>query len=228
MKVIASALRAMGKIVLCCATTGLAALNHEGGSTVHATYKIPVTETDKAPQCNVTPASQQGELLCNAALNIWDEFPMAHRKNLEAVNCLLCDLTQNLAPCGGKVFLCCGDFHQIPPVIPGGTRALIVHATIKASLLWTSFFKCNLTHAQCDAKDATYSSFVDKIGDELEASYSACSETSLVKLDHINVTLSVENAIAFVHPDINDAYACSKSGFLTGTNQVGRRSMSRS
>ena len=108
--------------------------------------------------------------------------------------------TQNPAPCGGRVFLCCGDFRQIPPVIPGGTRAMTVDATIKTSPLWASFFKCYLTHAQWDAKDATYSTFVDKIGDQLEASYSACGETSLVRLHHMDVTLSEEDAIAFVHP----------------------------
>lgn len=77
---------------------------------------------------------------------------------------------------------------------------MIVDATIKASPLWALFCKCYLTHAQRDAEDATYSTFVDKIGDnEWEAFYSACGETSLVRLDHMDVTLSEEDAIAFVH-----------------------------
>ena len=54
MKVITAAVRAQGDIVLCSATTGLAALNHEGGTTAHAIYKIPVTGSEEVPQCNVT------------------------------------------------------------------------------------------------------------------------------------------------------------------------------
>ena len=78
MKVITAAVRAQGKIVLCTATTGLAALNHEGGITAHSMYKILVTDEDEAPQCNVTVGSQHGELLKTAAVHIWDEFPMCH------------------------------------------------------------------------------------------------------------------------------------------------------
>ena len=50
---------------------------------------------------------------------------------------------------------------------------------------------------QCDAEDATYSTFI-VIGDELEVSYSACSDISLVTLDHMDITLSEEDAITFV------------------------------
>ena len=70
MKVITAAVRAQGKIVLCTATTGLAALNHEGDTTAHSMYKIPVTDEDEAPQCNVTAGSQRGELLKMAAVHI--------------------------------------------------------------------------------------------------------------------------------------------------------------
>ena len=114
MKIITAAVRAEGKIVLCTATMGLVALNHEGGTTAHSVYKIPVTDGEEAPQCNVTGGSQRAELLRTAAVHIWDEFPMCHRKVFEAVSRCLCDLMQTTAPCGGRVFICCGDFryHQ--------------------------------------------------------------------------------------------------------------------
>ena len=35
-------------------TTGLAALNHQGGATAHSVYKISVTDGEEAPQCNIT------------------------------------------------------------------------------------------------------------------------------------------------------------------------------
>ena len=49
MKVITAAVQAQGKIVLCTVTTDLAALNHEGGTTAHSMYKIPVTNEDEIP-----------------------------------------------------------------------------------------------------------------------------------------------------------------------------------
>ncbi len=102
LKVIMAAVTAQEGIVLCSATTGLAALNHEGGMTAHATYKIPVTDREETPQCNVTARSQRAELLRASALHIWDEFPMVHRNNFEAVNRCLCDIIGNDAPCGGR------------------------------------------------------------------------------------------------------------------------------
>ena len=62
--------------------------------------------SQETPQCNVTGGSQIAELLKMAAMHIWDEFP---RKVFEAVNSCLCDLKQTTAPCGGWVFICCGD-----------------------------------------------------------------------------------------------------------------------
>ena len=74
MKVITATIIAEGKST---ATTGLAALNHEGGTTAH---KIPVTDGEEAPQCNFTGGNQRAELLRMAAVHIWDEFPMCHQK----------------------------------------------------------------------------------------------------------------------------------------------------
>ena len=84
MKTITAVVHAQGKIALCTATTTLAALNHEGGTMAHSLYKIPVTDEGEAPQCNVTASSQRGELLMMAAIHIWDEFPMCHRRVFEA------------------------------------------------------------------------------------------------------------------------------------------------
>ena len=210
MKVIAASVRAQGKIVLCSATTGLAALNYDGGRTAHATYKIPVTEEEETPQCNVSVHSQRAELLQIAAAHIWDEFPMIHRKCFEAVSRCLNDITGNNAPCGGKLFICCGDFRQIPPVIPGGTKSSIIEASIRSSSLWSAFIIRNLTHPQRDANDTNYSQFIDQIGDGQVSSNYSINNVNLIKLQLMNVTTSEEEAIHFVFPDVNDTYTCSQ------------------
>ena len=101
MKTIVAAVRAQGEVVTCSTTAGLAGLNYEGGTTAHATFKIPVTDSKDTPVCNVPARSQRAELLHAAALHIWDEFPMGHRHLIEAVNRCLCDITGNDTPCGG-------------------------------------------------------------------------------------------------------------------------------
>ena len=221
MKVITAAVRAEGEIVLCTATTGLAALNHEGGTTAHSMYKIPVTDSNEAPQCNVTGGSQRAQLLRRAAVHIWDEFPMCHQKIFDAVSHCLCDLLQTTTPCGGRVFICCGDFRQIPPVIPGGGRHAIIEATIKSSPLWPLFQLRELTHPQRDAGDTTYSNFVDHIGDgRLPATNATATATELVCLEPLAVSTDENEAINFVFPDVDDVIQCSQRAVITGTNRV--------
>ncbi len=114
--------------------------------TAYATYKIPVTDKEETPQCNVTARSQRAEILHASVLHIWDEFPMVHRTIFEAVNRCLSNISGNDAPCGGRVFVCCGDFRQIPPVIPSGGKSTIVEASIRSSSLWENFELKNLSH----------------------------------------------------------------------------------
>ena len=77
--------------------------------------------------------------------------------------------------------MCCGDFRQIPPVIPGVGRHAIIEATIKSSPLWLMFEVRELTHPQRDAGDTRYSNFVDLIGDgELPEIYNTATTTGMV------------------------------------------------
>ena len=139
---------------------------------------------------------------------------MCHRSVFEAVNRCLCDLTQTSVPCGGRVFVCCGDFRQIPPVIPVGGQTAIVNASIKKSPLWESFQVRQLTHPQRDAGDTVYSTFLDLIGDGRHPG------GDLVRLEPMSVTTNEDEAIHFVFPDINNVYQCSTRAIITGTNKI--------
>ena len=119
------------------------------------------------------------------------------------------------------MFVCCGDFRQIPLVIPGGGRSTIVEASIRSSPLWSLFARRNLTHTQRDASDAEYSRFIDRIGDgEVESTYSIQSDTNLMKLELMAVTTSEDEAIEAIFPDVNDTYLCNERAIITGTNAV--------
>eukprot|EP00798_Chlamydomonas_sp_ICE-L_P018284 gene18284-24740_t len=135
--------RANGGIVLSAASSGIAALLMEGGSTAHSHFKIPV---DIGPDmvCNMSLQSQNAELLKAASLIVWDEAPMAHKHSIEAVDATLRDIMgsirgqewRRMVPFGGKVIVFAGDFRQILPVVPRGTHAAIVAACLKMSNLW--------------------------------------------------------------------------------------------
>jgi ATP-dependent DNA helicase PIF1 len=81
------------------------------------------------------------------SLIIWDEAPMIHKWAFEAFERTLQDLMSEVdvankkLPFGGKTVVFGGAFRQILPVIPKGTRADIVHATINSSYLWR---RCNV------------------------------------------------------------------------------------
>ncbi|MCH79269.1 ATP-dependent DNA helicase PIF1 [Trifolium medium] len=83
------------------------------------------------------PNHPVANLIRRAKLIIWDEAPMMHKHCFEAVDRTLKDIMKNENyPFGGKVVVLGGDFRQILPVIPKGTRYEIVQATINSSHLW--------------------------------------------------------------------------------------------
>ena len=61
---------------------------------------------------------------------------MAHRYLHEALDKGLQDIMGNDEPFGGKNVILSGDFRQALPVVPQGTEAQIVAASLKRSALW--------------------------------------------------------------------------------------------
>jgi hypothetical protein len=140
-RAMSSALRSKGEIVLTVASSGIAALLIPGGRTAHSRFHIPFI-IDEFSTCTICPTSPLGQLIVRAKLIIWDEAPMMHKHCFEAVDRTLRDVlrAQNNGrmdiPFGGKVVVLGGDFRQILPVVPKGTRQDIVRASVNASKLW--------------------------------------------------------------------------------------------
>ena len=67
---------------------------------------------------------------------------MIHRHCLEALDKSLRDILSSrtgdsdMKPFGGKTVVLGGDFRQILPVVPGGSKSAIISATICNSKLW--------------------------------------------------------------------------------------------
>ncbi|KAH1069644.1 hypothetical protein GYH30_007009, partial [Glycine max] len=138
-KTLASSLRADNKIVIMVASSGIASLLLPGGRTAHSKFKIPVPVFEDST-CNIHQGTQLAELLNQTSLIIWDEAPMAHKFCFEALDHSLRDIIKHNSKdntiFGGKVMVFGGDFRQILPVIPRGTRSDIVNVTINSSYLW--------------------------------------------------------------------------------------------
>ncbi|KAF8805153.1 DUF889-domain-containing protein, partial [Phlegmacium glaucopus] len=65
-----------------------------------------------------------------------DECLMTHRHCFEALDHTFQDLRNCHKPFGGLTMIFGGDFQQILPVIPKGSRADIVDACLQKSYLW--------------------------------------------------------------------------------------------
>jgi hypothetical protein len=122
------------RVVLCVASSGIAAILLPGGRTAHSCFRIPIDINDDTV-CPVSPSSELGGLLRAAVLVIWDEVPMQHRYCFEAVYRMLCDVRGSTAPFGGLPMVFSGDFAQILPVVRYGQRPAIVNACIQQSSL---------------------------------------------------------------------------------------------
>ncbi|RYR77566.1 uncharacterized protein [Arachis hypogaea] len=129
-----------GDIVLNVASSGIASLLLPNGRTAHSRFKIPLNITEDSI-CNIKPGSPQAMLLLRAKLIIWDEAPMVSRYCYEALAKCLGDIMRcsptysKDLPFGGKVVVLGGDFRQILPIIPRGSRQDIVHSTVNSSYL---------------------------------------------------------------------------------------------
>ena len=72
-------------------------------------------------------------------LNCWEQLPCTSGTSFQCATGRSLKLwviswcKQKLLAVAGSSYVCCGDFRQIPSVIPGGGRQAIIHTIIKSS-----------------------------------------------------------------------------------------------
>ncbi|XP_019188340.1 PREDICTED: uncharacterized protein LOC109182644 [Ipomoea nil] len=178
-RALSSALRRKGEIVLNVASSGIASLLLPGGRTTHSRFAIPISVNEDST-CNIKQGTPLAELIMQSKLIIWDEAPMMHKFCFEALDRTMRDLLRSTNPrsCemtfGGKTVVLGGDFRQILPVIPKGTRQDIVGSSINSSYLWRSCKVFRLTKnlrlrrvkSQIEAKEIEeFANWIADIGD---------------------------------------------------------------
>ncbi|XP_031095061.1 uncharacterized protein LOC115999345 [Ipomoea triloba] len=149
-RTMSAALRSKGEVVLNVASSGIASLLLPGGRTAHSRFAIPISINEDST-CNIKQGSPLAELIVKAKMIIWDEAPMMHKHCFEALDRTMRDLMRfshsksSEMTFGGKTVVLGGDFRQILPVIPKGTRQDIVQASINSSYLWNNCEVLRLT-----------------------------------------------------------------------------------
>jgi hypothetical protein len=228
---IIASLRSEKKIVLAVASSGVASLLLPRGRTAHSRFRIPFDITEAAA-CNVKRGTMLAELLQVAALIIWDEAPMTHRRCFEALDTTMRDILSEhnpanaILPFGGKPIVLGGDFRQILPVVRKGSRSSIVSASITNSRLWhhvvvlklhtnMRLFNPSLNGNERDELEH-FSKWVLAIGDgtipterrgeEREASWVTIPDDLLVHTDGDKITAIVSE----VYPDFLANYHMSE------------------
>ncbi|CAN1332168.1 ATP-dependent DNA helicase PIF1 [Linum perenne] len=173
-KVISAKLRSEGKIVLCVATSGIAALLMEGGRTAHSKFHIPIKLTK----------------FCMEALDrTLRDLLQVHPTDSEEL------------PFGEVSVVFGGDFRQILPVIKKGTRSEIISASLKKSYLWEHLTHLRLSQnmrlmrSNCSQSErqeiATFDSWLKEIGDGVGCSILG---EDIVKATYPDILHNYQNA----------------------------------
>ena len=107
----------------------------DSGRTAHSVFNIPIPVTAEST-CNFSKNSDTGRTLQQVDLIMWEEIVTCLRNRILTVDRSLHDLMQTDRPFGGNFLVLAGDFRQILPVVPGGSRGQIVSACFKVSSLY--------------------------------------------------------------------------------------------
>lgn len=192
---ICNRIRGEGYIACITGSTALSVTLYERGRTAHSMFGIPVQENSSDLVSKVSIFSGRAEVLRQAALIVWEEFPMANKAAIECVDSLLRQIMRPDLPFGNKTFLALGDFRQVAPVLRGVTApAAVYESSIRSSSLWRYFVILRLTQPIRNAADPAYAFWVDQVGDGLPP----CDRE--VSLHHLSRVQSIEEAADFLFP----------------------------
>jgi hypothetical protein len=108
-------------------------------------FKIPI-EINSQSICGLKPRDEFVQsVLRHVALIVWDEVPMQHQDCFTAVDRTFRDLFKIDNLFAGIPMVFGGDFAQIPPVVPNGSKADTIMASIRYWPNWDQFTVLYLT-----------------------------------------------------------------------------------
>jgi ATP-dependent DNA helicase PIF1 len=234
-RTLASALRSKSQIVLTVASSEIGSLLPPGGRTTHSKFKIHVPTLENST-CEIHYDDDRAKLLKQTKLIIWDEAPMAHKFTFEALDKTLRDVMSSYKNSdtifGGKVIVFGGDFRQILPVVPRGSRSDIVHASINASKIWDHCKVLTLTKnmrlqgGKTSDEVAKFSEWILKVGEgKLSEPNDGYADIDIPKeLLILDYDEPIPAIVQSTYPNLADQYKCPKflqsRAILASTIQV--------
>lgn len=197
-------LRKLHDIVLCVASSGIAALLLPGGRTSHSMFHIPVLRLLEDSVCSIKKRTNLADLLKATKLIIWDEVPMQHRFGPEAFDRSCRDiLDQPTKPFGGITVVFGGDFRQCLPVVPKGTKEEIIAACLKKSPLWPSIRTLKLTENMRIRNDPNAAQFAQWLLELGEGRNFKPGSTELIEFPaHMKVE-NLNELFSSIYPDLD-------------------------
>jgi hypothetical protein len=200
-KVLCTKLRSDGNIVLCTASSGIAALLLPGGRTAHSMFKIPIDGLSPLSVCCIPKNSLRADLMRAVKCIIWDEIVPQHRYAIEALDRTFRDLRDNNEPFGGVTVIMGGDFQQVLPVIPKGSREQILNATLTRSHLWNDVHVIHLhqnMRLQADPDSNEFAQWLLKIGHGEH-----CEDNHQIQIPEDMRCNDIESLMNFIYPHLH-------------------------
>lgn len=215
-----SKLRSEKRVVLPVASSGIAATLMPGGRTAHSRFKIPI-DINEESMCEIKANTNLAELVQQASLIIWDEAPMAHRYTFEALDRTLKDIMSYVdqdasdKPFGGKTVLLGGDFRQILPVIPQGSRQDTVLASLNRSFVWDNCSIAILSqNMRVNEDEKEFAKWILQVGNG-EAKAAPSTRQDSLDIDNIEIDRSLllskrenplEQVLQATFPDLQSSF----------------------
>ena len=135
--------RKEGHVAVAAAMSGIAATLLTLGTTCHKRFGVPVPCTHLSSSKHMLN-SKESNVIKGARILLIDEVSMMDYNILDVIDRYLRVLMICDTPFGGKLIMLLHDFRQILPVIPNGSRAAVVSASVKNSDMWKCFTKMSL------------------------------------------------------------------------------------
>ena len=205
--------------VLNVATTGQAALQLHMGATAHSSFGIPTYDEDHVTS-SLTHLCAQARSIAETTVIQWDEWPMARKSSWECVLELLSYLKASLphlyVP---KVFVCYGDFRQIPPVLLHASRSEVIANCVRASASWRDFQVRHLQISHRAAQDRPFAAWLETVGNgTCPAPYTLNTVPGYIALQHFQTLATDQDAVTWTFPTLHDPKSCALQKILAVTN----------
>ena len=220
------AVRGDGFVALATATTGIAAIDLRGGTTLHNRFKIPLDITNTST-CRFKKTDPTGELIKMTKLLIIDEMTFMEKRIYECIDRSCREARETDSPFGGITVIFAGDWRQCLPVIPRGSRGEIVNACLSRSYLWdhakVTSFKRNM-RVEMKGKDEVYAKLLLDVGNGDIATNPDLGEEMLklpedLFLDSNSIEDLIDNVFPNMSTEFNNVAWIKGRAILCPTNE---------